>query len=261
MMFAADDEYEHRIEDENYFVSMTDMMVGLVFIFIILLMYFALQLRVAEEKLNHTTHQLISANQTRTEILESVQRALKRKGLEVSIDVENGVLRLPDEILFDSARADLKPEGIAALRKLAEALAEILPCYTDGGEFLSAAGSCQKSSHHIESLFIEGHTDKDPLNGAGVMKDNWDLSVVRATNTYRALVSQDSRLESLCVRHQRTCSQILSVSGYGDARPAFAGDDAESKARNRRIDLRILMQSPRASVPQRRLELRLREDQ
>ena len=39
------DEAHGRSTKENYFVSMTDMMVGLVFIFIIMLMYFALRFR------------------------------------------------------------------------------------------------------------------------------------------------------------------------------------------------------------------------
>ena len=38
-----DEAHEVEVDEENYFVSMTDMMVGLVFIFIIMLMYFALQ--------------------------------------------------------------------------------------------------------------------------------------------------------------------------------------------------------------------------
>jgi flagellar motor protein MotB len=110
-------------------------------------------------------------------------------------------------------------------------------------------------------LFIEGHTDKDPLNGGGLMKDNLDLSVVRATNTYRALIAQQPDLDTLCSRRIGRCIQVLSVSGYGDHRPAELGDDAASKARNRRIDLRILMQTPRADDVQQKVQLRIGEPQ
>ena len=110
-------EEAHEIvaEEENYFISMSDLMVGLVFVFIILLMYFAL-------KFQDVTEELTGAGKTRTEILEKLQESLKHKGVEVTIDRQNGVLRLPDSILFDSAKADQKPDGQTAVRHLGEAL-------------------------------------------------------------------------------------------------------------------------------------------
>lgn len=90
---------EHEVvEEENYFVSMTDMMVGLVFIFIILLMDFALDFR-------DVTAELSGADRTDAQILHEMQESLREKGVQVSRDTQNGVLRLPDSILFDSARS------------------------------------------------------------------------------------------------------------------------------------------------------------
>src|ERR1700743_2877308 len=103
---------------------MTDIMVGVVFIFIIMLMYFVLEFR-------DVTQQLVGADQTRTEILEKLQSTLKAKGGDVTIDTQNGCLRLPDAILFDRGQADLKPEGVVAVGHLADALADVLPCYAD----------------------------------------------------------------------------------------------------------------------------------
>lgn len=233
-----DDHRPVEVEEENYFISMTDMMVGLVFIFIILLMYFALQFQ-------DVTDQLTGADRTRTRILETLQASLKEKGVDVTIDTQNGVLRLPDAILFDSGQADLKPSGRVAVQHLATALSEVLPCYT---ESLQAAGSrpahCPATPHRVESLFIEGHTDTDPLSGRGLMRDNWDLSVVRATNTYRALAGDSPELAGLCVRKRDRCEPVLSVSGYGPQRPLDPGASEEQKRRNRRIDLRIIMTAP-----------------
>lgn len=96
--------HDQLADEENYFVSMTDLMVGLVFIFIILLMYFALQFQ-------EVTEELTGANKTRTEILEQLQETLKARGVEVIIDRDNGILRLPDSILFDSGQSQLKVEG------------------------------------------------------------------------------------------------------------------------------------------------------
>ncbi|MGN8000841.1 OmpA/MotB family protein [Sphingomonas sp. 22176] len=231
---------EHTVEEENYFISMTDMMVGLVFIFIVLLMYFALQFR-------DVTEQLSGADKTRTEILKQLEQTLKSKGVQVTIDTQNGVLRLPDAILFDSARAELKPAGQVAIGHLAEALNDVLPCYTDLPDPKTVRPArCPDTPHRIESLYIEGHTDDVPLTAGFQFKDNWDLSVVRATNTYRALVGMSSELGDRCARKKGECDPILSVSGYGPKRPVMdmRGTPDERRQRDRRIDLRILMVTP-----------------
>jgi chemotaxis protein MotB len=242
MSSVDDGHYEQNVEEENYFISMTDMMVGLVFIFIILLMYYAMQFR-------QTTDQLTSADRTRSTILTHLKDYLKTKGVKVEIDPRTGVLRLPDEILFDKAQAKPKPDGVKALGHLADGLMLILPCYTDG---VPRPADCPGASHKVESVFIEGHTDSDRMAGGTGMSDNWDLSVQRATNTYRQVTGMRPQLVSLCLKTSGAgCNPVLSVSGYGPTRPLAIGNDEASKQRNRRIDLRILMAAPKAdgSVP------------
>lgn len=236
-MIIAEPFDDPPVEEENYFISMTDMMVGLVFIFMILLMYFALQFR-------DVTEELSGADKTRAQILRQLQESLHENGVEVTIDTQNGVLRLPDSILFDSGRSELKPEGRAAVDHLATALADVLPCYVDGGARRSP--SCPTTKHRIESVYVEGHTDSDRYAGSGSLKDNWDLSVVRATNTYRALAELQPPLAEVCVRKGTHCEPILSVSGYGPQRPVADGVGSEEtqKRSNRRIDLRLIMVTP-----------------
>jgi len=256
-MLGDEGDIDHKLEDENYFVSMTDMMAGLVFVFIILLMYYVLQLHLAETAYRNTTEQIVSADATRAEILQNIQERLRQQGLKVEIDTLSGVLRLPDEVLFDSAKTEIKPEGITALQKLGDALEAVLPCYTDRPDQSAQPSGCPPATHHIESLFVEGHTDKDPLMGNGLIRDNWDLSVVRATNTFRKLTGLDPRLKELCLRRESQCIPILSVSGYESERPVATGDDPASKAMNRRIDLRILMESPRPTEVEQALHAQL----
>ena len=248
----AEDALESIIEEENYFASMTDMMVGLVFIFIIMLMYFVLQFR-------DVTEQLVGADQTRTEILKKLESTLKSKGVDVTVDTQDGVLRLPDAILFDKGQAILKPEGLTAVSHLADALADVLPCYTDyTAASESRPANCPKSTHRIESVYVEGHTDQDPLTGSGLIRDNWDLSVVRATNTYRQLTVLRPNLVSLCAQKPGgRCEPVLSVSGYGPQRPLEAGDTDEIKRRNRRIDLRLIMVTPDAGQTARAVSTQL----
>ena len=241
--------HELLADEENYFVSMTDLMVGLVFVFIILLMYFAMQFQ-------DVTEELTGANKTRTEILEQLQKTLKERGVEVVIDRQDGVLRLPDSILFDSGQSTLKPEGRDAVAQLATALNDVLPCYTEG---FPKGSACPATEHRIESVYIEGHTDTDHYGGSGGLLDNWDLSVVRATNTYRALIEFRSSLRVLCARKGGRCDPVLSVSGYGAQRPVpdSSGSKEEQKTRNRRIDLRLIMMTPDSGETRRAVADRL----
>lgn len=220
-------------EGESYFISMTDLMVGLVLIFIILLAYFALNLQAR-------TAELTGANQARVEILRDLERALEEKGLEVSIDIETGVLRLPDDVLFESGQFRLTSRGEAAVQKVADAMAAILPCYTEG-----AACQGERSPYRIDAIFVEGHTDQDRMSGG---MDNYDLSVMRAANTFRAIKNSNTLVDQMrnLTPDDPRSAKILSLSGYGPDRLVDDGEDLVAKARNRRIDLRFLMMSPGA---------------
>lgn len=230
-----EDAHEAEVDEENYFVSMTDMMVGLVFIFIIMLMYFALQFQVV-------TSQMTGADVERAKILRELEQALRDKGVPVEIDTQNGILRLPDSILFDSGKAELKPQGKLAVGHLANALADILPCYTDTRTPQGATPrTCSRSTYRIESVYIEGHTDAVPFAGAYGMRDNLDLSASRATNTFRAVISDRAEIAESCSNKGDGCEPVLSVSGYGSSRPVDPGLSEVARGHNRRIDLRLVM--------------------
>jgi flagellar motor protein MotB len=232
------DAQEAEVDEENYFVSMTDMMVGLVFIFIIMLMYFALQFQ-------DITDHMTGADRERAEILKQLQHSLKEKGVEVTIDTQNGILHLPDEILFDRRQSDLKPAGEVAIGKLADALSEVLPCYTEAQDgFTVRPKTCSSTTYRIESVYVEGHTDKDVLNGDGVIKNNLVLSAIRATNTFKSIIDRRHDVATRCSWHGKHCDAVLSVSGYGPERPVDDGDTPEAKQRNRRIDIRLTMVAP-----------------
>ena len=226
-----------EIDDEGFFVSMTDMMVGMLFLFILMLMFFALKFNEATVQINKTNKELTTAEDTRRAILENLQRSLKDQGIPVEIDVENGILRLPENILFDRNRADLTSRGREAVIVLGRSLGAVLPCYTTmPGE--GRPSSCPDTPHSIEAIFIEGHTDSDGDDAL-----NWNLSVQRALNTYHSIVSGTPKLAIL----QNTRDQaVLSISGYGKQRPVKANDTADNKRQNRRIDLRFIMTTPKA---------------
>lgn len=247
-------------EGENYFVSMTDMMVGVLFIFIIMLMVFALEFRsktdVQEDAIKivrevtqkldelqqHARNEIAvldAARATRNRLLNDLRSELRREGLDVEIDEASGVLRLTEEaIRFHPDDSLLRDPPLGTSRpnvdRVAHVLARVLPHYTacraraDGTNCRSSAGST------IETVFIEGHTDV-----TGQEQRNWQLSTERAVNTYRELIAVSPELRAL--RNQRG-EEIISVSGYSSTRPIDPANTPAAWGKNRRIDLRFVME-------------------
>ena len=219
--------------EESYFISMTDMMVGLVFVLMVMLVYYALQYR-------QTTNELTDTKVRRTQLLEHLQSRLKTQNVNVVIDIDAGVLRLPEDVLFDKGSDTVKPEGVQVLRKVGLAMLAEAPCYTEA----QVPAGCPVTQAGLESVFVEGHTDADQLNKGG--RDNWNLSADRAVNTYRALMGQTPALES--VRNARlrpTDPQpLFGVSGYGPTRPVAPETSEANKRLNRRIDIRFNVVTP-----------------
>jgi flagellar motor protein MotB len=277
-------------EEGNYLVSVSDLMVGMLFIFIIILMAFALNFRIAEDdatsiqwhltrerdevgremrrlaverdllaihrdtlaeerdrlaeerdELGAVTDYLLRNDRIRNDMLATVQFLLRERRVEVSLDPENGILRLPESLLFDSARAVLRPEGARTLRELAAVLARSLPCY-------SRAPRVQQSDCPIapkpllEAVLVEGHTDTVPIS-TSEFADNWQLASARAINTYKALLSYESSLAQL--KNARG-EDLLGVSAYEAHRPVSLEPTADGRRLNRRIDLRFLIAAPPA---------------
>lgn len=222
----------HAEEEESYFISMADMMVGLVFVFIILLIYFALQYQQKSKALS-------DAGEARAQMLNDISKEIKRRNptLKVTVHPSIGVLRLPAEILFAKGDTRLSQEGSESVVVVAQALEAVLPCYT----YPRRQDNCRSTTHGVDAIFIEGHTDSDPYLGHSIIKGNLELSALRATETYRRMTERASGLEGLSNRDGRP---VLSVSGYGAARPIDSGEDEEAKSQNRRIDLRFLMETP-----------------
>ena len=131
--------------------------------------------------------------------------SFKDKGL--SVEVKNGkvYVTLDESLLFQSGSYNLDEKGKGALQKLSKVLTE---------------------QENI-TIVVEGHTDDVPYNSSGTIKDNWDLSVLRATNVVREL--QKSGVDVT----------ILSASGRGPYIPKVEGKTKEARAKNRRTEIII----------------------
>lgn len=235
--------------EESYFASMTDIMVGLLFIFIIMLMAFGLMLKAAAERTEQTredvrdivresrddVQQMRDLDQLRAQMLQDIQQRLRERGIQVIVREENGVLQLPDEILFDKGDDVLSPVGLGAINHLAAALDVVLPCYAvvPVGAKAPDCGVVVSNQLRLEAVFVEGHTDSD-----GSHDYNWTLSASRAINTYRALAER-APITTALLNDQG--QYLFSVAGYGKNRPVVDEVTDDDKRQNRRIDLRFVM--------------------
>jgi chemotaxis protein MotB len=142
-----------------------------------------------------------------TALKQSISKALR--GLEgegLTIEQRNGkvYISLEEDLLFASGKYTVNSGGVAALNKLATALAP------------------QKDLE----ILVEGHTDSIPLSGRGLVKDNWDLSVMRATNVVKVLTKNPS-LNPL----------QLTAAGRAEFVPLATNKTKEGRGANRRIEM------------------------
>jgi flagellar motor protein MotB len=228
----------------DYFASMTDLMLGLVFVFIIVLMVLAFDQRqsapvVAQIPPVPAPPSAVSeANAARSDLLRSIAKILDDV-LPVAVDEETGTLQLGGDILFPTGSADAYPEALPKLRLLAAALDKVLPCYATAGE--TSAGGCDNPHKgRLDAVFIEGHTDTTPIHTAR-FQNNWDLSAARASATFAQLAASFPALASLKNDQNEA---LIGVSGYGDLRPIDTSGTAAGLQRNRRIELRFIMETP-----------------
>ncbi|MDF1553871.1 MAG: OmpA family protein [Deferrisomatales bacterium] len=148
-------------------------------------------------------------------------------------------------ILFEPAKASLPPEEQAKLKLIGEVLMQVLPCYT--AEPPEELACSDDTIGKLEAVFIEGHTDNVPMSIRNKnFNDNWELSAMRAVQTYKYLLDGHSGLGELM---SGTDERLFSMSGYGEGRPIRVYEDPTADEENRRIDLRFIMTPPQGEVP------------
>ena len=260
-------------EDESYYMSMTDLMVGVLLIFILLMIYYALQMKL-EADIPKSVHQEVIDERdnlrqenrrlrkyisiyakinkkivkSKIEILNNLKNALSEKGFdEVEINNQYGVLSMPVDLLFRSGRSTFDPNNPRiniALEALADAIFKYSLYYTKNEYIENDQSFCETEFICIDNIYIEGHADNDPVKYVSEpgIDDNLRLSARRSTNTFRTLINVNDRLPGLL---NLDGLAVLSASAHGNTRPRINNEVTDQdKQANRRIDIRIIMYSP-----------------
>ncbi len=162
---------------------------------------------VAREKRVKELEALIEQKDAKVRSLqEKVKNALtafQGKGLE--IEMKNGKIyvKMEARLLFASGSAKVGSEGKKALIKLSKVL---------------------ESQTDIE-IVVEGHTDTDKIRSSSYPRDNWDLSVLRATSVVNIMLDNST-----------ISPQTISAAGKSE----FVPVDPADKSKNRRIEVVLI---------------------
>ncbi|MBP9151206.1 MAG: OmpA family protein [Flavobacteriales bacterium] len=123
---------------------------------------------------------------------------------ELSVEMRDGkvYVSMSDKLLFKSGSDAVEPKGVDAVKKIADVM----------------------NKNSDINMAVEGHTDSIPIN-TNRFKDNWDLSVARATSVVRILTGDG------------VDATRLIASGKGEFSPKASNSTKEGRATNRRTEL------------------------
>jgi chemotaxis protein MotB len=128
------------------------------------------------------------------------------EGNGLTITQKNGKIyvSMDESLLFSTGSTTVQSKGIDALKKLAKVLEQNADI----------------------NIMVEGHTDDQPMNGKGEIKDNWDLSVMRATSVTKIL------LGGTTIDPKR-----ITAAGRGEFFPLDPGKTSDARKKNRRTEI------------------------
>lgn len=167
----------------------------------------AAELKKREARVNELEEVLKKKDQATADLKKKLQDALMGfEGKGLTITQKNGkvYVSMDESLLFESGKTAVQPKGVEALKHVAKVLE-------------------QNSDINV---LIEGHTDDVPMKGAGEIKDNWDLSVIRATSVTK-IILQNSKTEP---------TRITSA-GRGEFFPIDPSKTPEARKKNRRTEI------------------------
>ncbi len=246
-------------ESENPFLlSFSDLMAGLLAIFILVLIVTLIELERRREALRLSKEELIESleeiqqvqdgvvrsltgvsqrEHSLTMMLEGIQRDLDKRGIRVVIAENGTVLRIPEhQLQFAIGKYDIPSAYTGPAKTIGQALLEALR----KPEYCSL----------LDTVFVEGHTDSIPNHRE---MGNWGLSTYRAISLWNFWTENPGDLAELKDLRTRpadasqTPKPLFSVSGYADKRSTHGLLDGQGlkddRPEDRRIDIRFTLVS------------------
>lgn len=165
------------------------------------------ELKKREARVSELEDVLKRKDQAANDLKKKLSDALynfENKGLTITQKNGKVYVSMDESLLFASGKTNVEPKGIEALKHVAKVLEQ----NTD------------------INVLVEGHTDDVPMKGAGEIKDNWDLSVMRATSVTKIMLAS-AKIES----------SRITAAGRGEFYPLDPAKTAEARKKNRRTEI------------------------
>lgn len=166
------------------------------------------QLKQREARVNELEDVLKKKDQATADLKKKLQDALfnfENKGLTITQKNGKVYVSMDESLLFESGKTAVQPKGIEALKNLAQVLEQ----------------------NPDINIVVEGHTDDVPMAGKGDIKDNWDLSVMRATSVTKILMQNAKTMDP----------KRITSAGRGEFFPIDPAKTAEARKKNRRTEI------------------------
>ena len=207
-----------RAEEDSgniFWITMTDLMTGLVLVFIVMFFYSFMQSNI----------QKVGQDMAQENANKVLQESLKKQNIEASIDPVSGVVKISDLELFDVNSYTLSPKGREYLSKFAPA-------------YLNSLFSNDYLDKNVDRIVIQGHTDSQTFSGKfsedeQYMK-NMELSLKRAYEVANYMTNTPYNKA-----HGNKLRKMIIVEGASFSDPVMV-NGKEDYAKSRRVELKLI---------------------
>lgn len=216
--------------ENNFFIPMLDMTVGVLFIFIILMVFYALRYEeiVIKQGLEEDSVKFIN------NLCDELDLGV------VDCDPLNKKIFLPGDDFFNSREVELNENGLLLAERFAAVVYDATDCYIYEPRS-EREGCTQEANFYIGEISIDAHADVRPYRGEYI--DNIGLSQRRAFNFFKTLIELEPSFENFLNQKRQP---VWKFSGYGATRPLFDCDfnDEVCHAKNRRVEITFANELP-----------------
>lgn len=200
-------------EGSGYWISFSDLMSGVLIIFMLLFIYKILDY---QNNIESKEAMIESLSSTRMQIISMLQEEFEKENIDILIDPKTGAIRLSEAILFDYGKNELKEEGKIFLQKF-------IPIYV---RILFGTDDIKSQ---VSQIIIEGHTDD-----AGDYIYNLKLSQERALSVVEYLIG-----DSLNYDYKNDLQYNLTANGRSFSELITNEDGTVNANASRRVEIKF----------------------
>ncbi len=207
---------EETNEGNIFWITMTDLMTGLVLVFIVLFFYTYMTSHI--EKFNQDI--------AKENASKSLQQALKDEKIEANVDPVSGIVKISDLELFELSSYELSDKGKEYLNKFA-------PAYFDSiftNEYLDK---------NLDKIIIQGHTDSQTFAGEFSEDQQYMKNMELSLNRAFAVADYMTNTPYNKINGERLRKMII-VEGASFSNPVLF-NGKEDFTKSRRVELKLVM--------------------